>query len=147
MGFNSGDLSPNSGELSKIGVAAARKKFSVEFLNRIDEVITFNPLTREDITTIVDIELEALRRFVQTRLGLRAPYIEFTEDFIGHLVATGISPRWGAREVKRMLARDVTTQIAEITTATDYSETLVVDFVGGQVVVVDGEQWKEEGAA
>lgn len=147
LGFNSGELAPNSGELSKIGVGAVRRKFSVEFLNRIDEVITFNPLTQEHLAAIVAIELQALRQFVQNRLGLRAPYVEFTEAFVNHLVTTGCSPRWGAREIKRVLARDVTTQVAELITATDHSETLVVDFAGGRVTVLDGEQWKEEGAA
>jgi ATP-dependent Clp protease ATP-binding subunit ClpB len=78
-----------------------RKTFRPEFLNRIDEIIIFNPLTKEDIQQIVDIELEPLYK----NLSDRGIHLEVTAKAKDFLVENGFDINFGARPLKRVLHR------------------------------------------
>ncbi|TMD54101.1 MAG: hypothetical protein E6I85_06835, partial [Chloroflexi bacterium] len=75
--------------------------FRPEFLNRVDEVIVFKPLTREQLKAIVDIQLESLRR----RLAERKIELELTEEAKALLAERGWDPAYGARPLKRTIQR------------------------------------------
>ncbi len=84
--------------------------FAPEFLNRLDNVVVFSPLTEHAMRRLVDIELNrALERRGFARHGLG---VHTSEAAIGWLEAHGFSPRFGARELKRVIERDVLTPIA-----------------------------------
>jgi ATP-dependent Clp protease ATP-binding subunit ClpB len=80
---------------------ALRAHFPPEFLNRIDDVIVFHPLSREHLAKIVDIQLRGL----MARLEARKIHVELTERAKALLVAEGYDPTYGARPLKRTLQR------------------------------------------
>jgi ATP-dependent Clp protease ATP-binding subunit ClpB len=87
---------------------AMREFFRPEFLNRIDEVVEFRPLTREQLGEIVDLQLERLRE----RLAERGLGLELTGAAKEHLAEAGWDPTYGARPLKRALQRMVENPLA-----------------------------------
>jgi ATP-dependent Clp protease ATP-binding subunit ClpB len=85
-----------------------RETFRPEFLNRIDEIVEFQPLTREQIGEIVELQLERLR----ARLAERGIRIELTDAAKEHLAEAGWDPTYGARPLKRAIQRFVENQLA-----------------------------------
>ena len=98
--------------LESIALGAVRKRFSPEFVNRIDAVVTYNPLDADAIEAILDHDLRALQAHVNLRLGSRYFSIEVTPEARESLVRTGISQEYGARELKRTIHRQLTQPLA-----------------------------------
>ena len=87
---------------------ALRDRFRPEFLNRVDEMLVFNSLSREDIRKIVDIQVALLQR----RLEDRKVRIELDDDARDLLSEKGFDPVYGARPLKRVIQRDVQDPLA-----------------------------------
>ncbi|TMK78412.1 MAG: ATP-dependent chaperone ClpB [Actinobacteria bacterium] len=87
---------------------AMRETFRPEFLNRIDEIVEFEPLTREQIGEIVDLQLTRLR----ARLAERGIQLELTDAAKEHLAGAGWDPTYGARPLKRAIQRLVENPLA-----------------------------------
>jgi ATP-dependent Clp protease ATP-binding subunit ClpB len=87
---------------------ALRARFRPEFLNRVDETLVFNPLTREDIRRIVDIQVELLRK----RLEDRKISLVLDDGAKDLLAERGFDPAYGARPLKRVIQRDVQDALA-----------------------------------
>jgi ATP-dependent Clp protease ATP-binding subunit ClpB len=102
-----------------------RNTLRPEFLNRIDEIVIFHPLGREEITRIVDIQLAQLQR----RLEDRRIHLEVTDTAKALLAKEGYDPTFGARPLKRTIQRLVQDPLA--------LRLLERDFVEGDTVVVD----------
>ena len=98
--------------LESIALGAVRKRFSPEFVNRIDAVVTYNPLDEEAIETILDHDLRALQEHVNLRLGDRYFSIEISQEARQFLLRRGVSPQYGARELKRTIHRQLTQPLA-----------------------------------
>lgn len=98
--------------LESIALGAVRKRFSPEFVNRIDAVVTYNPLDAKAIEAILDHDLRALQNHVNLRLGERYFSIDVTQEAKDSLVRTGISQEYGARELKRTIHRQLTQPLA-----------------------------------
>jgi ATP-dependent Clp protease ATP-binding subunit ClpC len=88
---------------------ALKKKFRPEFLNRIDEVIIFKPLTEEQIRQIVDLQIKE----VQKRLVDRKITVTLTDEAKDWLAKTGFDPTFGARPLKRTIQREVETPLSK----------------------------------
>jgi ATP-dependent Clp protease ATP-binding subunit ClpB len=88
---------------------ALRRHFRPEFFNRIDDVIVFHRLTREEIEQIVEIQLRGLRKTVQDR-GIR---LTWTPEAKRYLAGRGYDPTFGARPLKRMVQKEVSDRLAE----------------------------------
>jgi ATP-dependent Clp protease ATP-binding subunit ClpB len=111
LGFHShigedADLRDELGErMSRIGVAAARRKFTPEFINRLDRIVVFKPLCQEHLQNILDIELE----LVQERILSAAPSKHFAISVNASarevLLREGTDSRYGARHLKRAIER------------------------------------------
>jgi len=99
----------NKNNASSIIKNALRKAFSPEFLNRIDELIMFNSLKREDIHKIIDIELLKLYKRINT-IGYK---IRLTEDAKDFIVDKGYDEKFGARPLKRAIQKYVEDALAE----------------------------------
>jgi ATP-dependent Clp protease ATP-binding subunit ClpA len=116
MGFSMAATRPNSGEsdkrLESIGLAAAKKKFSPEFMNRIDAVITYAPLDDKAMERILTLQLEGIQRHLDSRLGERSFELHVTPKLRRFLLAKGVSREYGARELKRTLHRYVMQPLA-----------------------------------
>ncbi len=129
FGFTGSARGPDvAGKLESIAMGAVRKRFSPEFINRIDAVVTYQPLAPESLRKILDNEISELQEHVKSRLGPRCFEIEVTEPAKSFLLDHGTSPEYGARELKRTVHRYLTQPLA----------TLVADGgvgSGGRVVV------------
>ena len=90
-----------------------------EFLNRIDEIVMFEPLTRRDIERIVEIQLEIVRRMLSGN-GIALEYTDAARDWIA---ATGFDPLYGARPVKRTIQRYVVNDLSKRILAGDVERT------------------------
>ena len=100
--------------LESIGLAAVRRRFSPEFLNRIDVVITYRPLDEASLSEILDHHIAELQRHVHTRLGERSFEIEVTPAARLLLREKGASQEFGARELKRTIHRMLTQPLAAL---------------------------------
>jgi ATP-dependent Clp protease ATP-binding subunit ClpB len=107
---------------------ALQRQFRPEFLNRVDEVVVFRALTEAELAKIVEIQLENLRR----RLADRRITLEVTEAARTHLARAGYDPVFGARPLKRLIAREVETPVARLIVAGKLRDggTVCVDVVG-----------------
>ncbi|HSL65435.1 MAG TPA: AAA family ATPase, partial [Gaiellaceae bacterium] len=85
-----------------------RDRFRPEFLNRIDEIVRFEPLTRDQIGAIVELQLGRLRE----RLAERGISLELTDEAKAHLAEAGWDPAYGARPLKRAIQRLVENPLA-----------------------------------
>jgi CheY-like chemotaxis protein len=103
-----------SGRLESIALAAVRKAFSPEFVNRIDAVVMYQPLDAESLATILDQNLEQLQTHVNTRLGARCFTVDVPPESRQFLLREGTSEEYGARELKRTLHRLVTQPLATL---------------------------------
>jgi ATP-dependent Clp protease ATP-binding subunit ClpB len=90
-------------------IEALRREFRPEFLNRLDEIVVFHALTREQVRAIVDIQLGRL----QARLADRKLTLVFSDAAKDLLAARGFDPVYGARPLKRVIQHDVETALAK----------------------------------
>ena len=104
-----------------------------EFLNRIDEIIMFDPLTKADIKEILHIQEEDLRK----KLSENGITIDFSPAFEDWMVEHGYEPSYGARPVKRLMQRELVNTLAKnILDGTVRKDSrIVVDSAGGEVVL------------
>jgi ATP-dependent Clp protease ATP-binding subunit ClpB len=111
---------------------AMRETFRPEFLNRIDEIVEFEPLTRGQIGEIVELQLARLR----TRLAERGLSLELTDAAKKHLAEAGWDPTYGARPLKRAIQRLVENPLALRLLEGDFEEgdTVRVDVEDGELV-------------
>ncbi len=126
--------------IKELGAEAARPRvmeeldraFRPEFLNRIDEIIIFRSLTKEDLVKIVDIQVERLRKLLRER-GME---IELTEAAKQHLAEIGYDPVYGARPLKRAIQRELQDPLALAILEGRFGEgdRIRVDFRDGQMV-------------
>ncbi|MDH4360997.1 MAG: ATP-dependent chaperone ClpB [Nitrospirota bacterium] len=87
-----------------------QQHFRPEFLNRVDEVVVFHPLTRDELAKIVDIQLTRLR----ARLTDRRMTLELTPAAIADLAARGYDPVYGARPLKRLIQHEIETPLSRL---------------------------------
>ena len=124
-----GSISP---EAQAAVMGELRRAFRPEFLNRLDETILFRPLTRENLTGIIDIMVESLRR----RLADRSLKLELTEEAKALIIDRGFDPLYGARPLRRYLQSSVETLIARTILRGDLpaGATITVDVQDGELV-------------
>jgi CheY-like chemotaxis protein len=101
-------------KLQNVALVAVRKKFSPEFVNRIDHVITYQPLNAESFAAITDHEIDNLQNHVNTRLGSRCFGVEVPFETRQWLIERGTSPEYGARELKRTIHKHLTQPLATL---------------------------------
>lgn len=104
--------------------------FRPEFLNRLDEIVFYKPLTKDNITHIIDLIMKDLNK----RLADKQLKCELTERAKDYIVETGYDPAFGARPLKRLIQRDIETLLARKIIAGDIDQgtTLVVDVENGE---------------
>src|SRR6202008_92902 len=94
-----------SARISNAGIAAARRKFTPEFINRLDNIVVFKSLGNEELRKIVDIELEMVQQRIQTAAANRPFAVDVTDNAKEFLLAEGTDCRYGARHLKRAIER------------------------------------------
>lgn len=103
-----------------------------EFLNRIDEIIMFQPLMKKEIKGIIRIQLKQLEEMVKTS-GIQ---LEFNEYLLDYLAENGFDPQYGARPLKRLIQKEIVNKLSKKILAGDIdkSKPVLVDVFDGTVV-------------
>ena len=106
-----------------------------EFLNRIDEVIMFEPLSQTDIRDILHIQMKDL----QEKLAENGVTVEFTDGFMDYMSTKGYEPQYGARPIKRLMQKELINLLAKsiLDGHVHRDSTILVDVRDGQIVVGD----------
>lgn len=113
-------------------MALLKQTIRPEFLNRIDEVIMFQPLLKKQIRGIINIQLNDLKKLVaQNNIELK-----FTDYAIDYLVDNGYDPQFGARPLKRLIQKQIVNQLSKKILAGEVSKAspVMVDVFDGMVV-------------
>jgi ATP-dependent Clp protease ATP-binding subunit ClpB len=109
-----------------------RQTIRPEFLNRIDEIIMFQPLMKTEIKGIINIQLEQLKSLV-AQSGIQLTFSDYTLDY---LAENGYDPQFGARPLKRLIQKEIVNQLSKRILAGDIDKTkpVLVDVFDGVVV-------------
>jgi ATP-dependent Clp protease ATP-binding subunit ClpB len=132
MGFIQPNDKPTTGlheKVERTAVEAARRKFSPEFMNRLDRVVVFHPLEREELDEVLEIELSNVQRRVLDT-ATRPFLFRITEEGRAFLLQEGTDQRYGARHLKRAIERYVVHPIARLlaTAQVRQGDVLVIDW-------------------
>jgi ATP-dependent Clp protease ATP-binding subunit ClpB len=127
---SAGDIKPDARELV---MGELRRQFRPEFLNRVDEIVLFKPLTQPEIERIVDLMFNDLR----SRLADRRMTLEITDEARRFIARQGYDPVYGARPLRRYIAREVETRLGRALLAGDVRDgaTIRVDVGGDELAV------------
>ena len=120
-------------ECKEMVMGILKQNIRPEFLNRIDEIIMFDPLTRSDIRDILHIQMDIVR----DKLAEEGVALSFTPAFEDYMVSHGYSPTYGARPVKRLLQRDLINQLATaiLNGSVHKSSAIQADAAGDNVIL------------
>jgi ATP-dependent Clp protease ATP-binding subunit ClpB len=126
-----GELKPDARDRV---MRSLRSHFRPEFLNRVDDIVVFKPLTQVEIERIVDLLFDDLRE----RLADRRLTLEVTEAARRHIAQQGFDPVYGARPLRRFIAHEVETRIGRALIAGDVHDGAVIriDVADGELVVM-----------
>ena len=108
------DAPPEPSRLENIALAAVKRTFAPEFVNRIDASITYQPLSTESLGEILGQHLEELQLHIETRLGSRGFRLVVSEKCRKFLLSEGSCTAYGARELKRAIHRQLTQPLANL---------------------------------
>jgi ATP-dependent Clp protease ATP-binding subunit ClpB len=113
-----------------------RRSMKPEFLNRVDEIIMFQPLTREEIRKVVELQI----RNVQNTLEKNNIKLTVTKRAVDHIAETGYDPQFGARPIKRVIQRDLLNELSKMILdgKVDRDSVIVVDEKNGGLVFRNG---------
>jgi ATP-dependent Clp protease ATP-binding subunit ClpA len=123
---------------TSIASRASRKYFAPEFINRIDATLTYQPLTAESMGLILDQQLTAFANHVFDRLGPRAFSLHLTSTGREKLLSLGTSATYGARELKRVIHREIIQSASALLIAgkIEPQSALTVDCIDGRITLV-----------
>ncbi len=142
MGFGGNESADDDYDKIKSSVLGELKQaFRPELINRIDEIIVFRKLTREDIESITKIMLNNLK----TRLSAMNIDVEFTDSLISHLADEGFDPVYGARPLRRAIQSKVEDLISDEMLSGNVAEgkSVTVDFADDKIIITPrGEENK-----
>jgi len=125
MGFSVNAKNGKHDDVRKRLLDALRQTFRPEFLNRVDDIIVFNPLSREHLSKIIDIQLNR----VTGLLAARGITLEITQPAKDAIMSDGYDPNYGARPMKRSIQRLIQDPLAK--------QLLEGKFLAGDTIVVD----------
>jgi len=109
-----------------------KKTMRPELLNRIDELIMFTPLTREEIKQIVTLQIKGLKKMLLEN-NINA---EFTESAINYLAEKSYEPQYGARPVKRILQKEIINELAKavLANSVERQSEILIDAKNGEII-------------
>ena len=141
MGFETDSkILSEENKVREIIEKALKKKFKPEFLNRIDEAIVFNSLSREDIHKIIYVEIEKLKG----RIEEMHYTLNVTEDAIDFLAEEGYSEEYGARPLNRAIQHYIEDSVADeiLNDKIKEGEIINIDYIKGEIVVKTSKKVK-----
>jgi len=122
----------NAEEVKKKIRNSLKDNFKPEFLNRIDEIIIFDSLTKEDIASIADLQINLVKK----RLAPKGIQIELDKTAKEFLVNNGYSSEYGARELKRLIQKSILDPLAQKIVAGEIKigEKLIIKAKGEEII-------------
>jgi ATP-dependent Clp protease ATP-binding subunit ClpB len=118
IGFAPATLSENQSDLAqrmfRVAIEAAKRRFSPEFMNRIDKVIVFRRLTSEDLRRILELELSEVYKRILSTQGERNFVLQVTLEAKEFLLREGTDPKYGARHLKRAIERHLVSPLSSL---------------------------------
>jgi len=129
IGFSSGDETLEEETAMREGM---KKRFKPEFLNRIDNIIVFNSLGKEEITQITKIMVEKL---VKKMAGLGVT-LNIGEGIINHLSGRGFDPEYGVRPLRRVIQNELEDPIAEAVLANENTKSITATLTDGKINLI-----------
>jgi ATP-dependent Clp protease ATP-binding subunit ClpA len=121
-----------TGKIRRTGVEAARKRFTPEFINRLDEIVTFHPLGPEQLKKILDIELNLVQQRIFGLASDCAFVFTLSDKAKSFLLEEGTDIRYGARHLKRTIGRLLVQPMSNLITTEQVR--------GGDLIVVDFDE-------
>jgi ATP-dependent Clp protease ATP-binding subunit ClpC len=109
---------------------ALRKRFKPEFINRIDNIVVFNALSRENIKKIAKIQIDGLK----VKLARNGIHLDMSQNAIEYLVEKGYSPEYGARPLRRLIQSEIEDKIAESMLSDTKKSKVAVDAEGEKLI-------------
>ena len=131
----------NSSDAKRDVMDAVRAHFRPEFLNRLDEILVFDRLMREEMSAIVDIQLSRLAR----RLNSRNIKIELDQSAKSWLANEGYDPVFGARPLKRVIQNAIQNPIAEMLLSGDIDDNDIINVTAGADGLIVGDRLGKSG--
>ena len=125
-------------ETKKAVMEMLKERIRPEFLNRIDEIIMFSPLTKSQIREVVKIQLGLVSKMLEKNDVL----ISATPEAVDHLADIGYDPAMGARPVKRVIQREILNELSRqiLEEKIKTSDTIIIDVIDGQFVFYNPKQ-------
>ena len=141
MGFQQSTEEASFEKMREELMKQVERHFRPEFLNRVDEIIVFHQLTRDDLRSIIDIETRGL----SDRLAQRKVEIDLTQEAKEHIIEKGYNPEYGARPLRRSLQRLLEDPLAEEVLRGHFPEgtRILVDVKDGEITF-ETERVEEE---
>ncbi len=130
LGFSQGESGKAKDKVNK----ALREFFRPEFLNRVDRIVVFDPLGKEELKKITSIMLSD----IQKNLEGKKLYVSFTDSLVEYLIENGFDEKFGARPLRRLIEREVEDKIADQYISGELlpGETFTVDYNGTEVTIL-----------
>ncbi len=144
-----------SARISGAGMAAARRKFTPEFINRLDKIVVFKSLGAEELRRIVDIELDIVQERIQAAAAGQPFLVNVTESAREFLLVEGTDSRYGARHLKRAIERLLVQPLSNLMASAQIhrGDCIRVSHEDGSAALIFGREleavraWKEIGRA
>ena len=136
LGFVSNvDAERSYEDMKKMVMDEVKQIFRPEFINRIDDIIVFHPLDRDDVKKIALLRLEETAKRVQHNVGI---ILEYTEEAMNYLAEKGYDPIYGARPLLRVIQNEIENELAEAVLQGKFKEgdTVKVGLEDGKIVFV-----------
>lgn len=143
IGFQAGDGTGSADELRAKVMGRLREQMRPELINRIDEIVLFHKLEREQLQQIVTLLLDR----VGDRLAAQELRLEVSDAALAWLAEHGYEPQYGARPLRRLIQREVEDRIADLIVGGLESGTVRVDVAGDELTVVATEAATEAATA
>ncbi len=130
LGFSGGNDGKAKDKVNK----ALREFFRPEFLNRVDKIVVFDPLGKEELRKITHIMLSDIEK----NLKDKKLYVTFTDNLVEYLIENGFDEKFGARPLRRLIEREVEDKIADLFISGELiaGETFTADYQNGEVTIV-----------
>jgi ATP-dependent Clp protease ATP-binding subunit ClpA len=116
FGFPGEGMSPAdmTSRMIRVAEEAAKRRFSPEFMNRVDAVVTYQPLADASLRAILDLQIQELQLHIEKRLAHRAFRLYVSDQSRKLLLTKGTSTQYGAREIRRTLHKYITQPLASL---------------------------------
>lgn len=131
IGYHPVSTFTSDNKIRDIAISAAKRKFSPEFMNRIDETVVFNTLTPEHIRTILAMELGKVQQAI---FNASHTFYYLTPEAREVILKEGYSKEYGARAMKRTIERRVRIPLSRLLASNQVmeGETIIIDYIEGQ---------------